>query len=283
MNFNFPLILVVLTFLCGLIWGAYALVGKIKGRDKNAQMPISVEYAASFFPVLFIVLVLRSFIFEPFRIPTGSMIPTLLVGDFILVNKYTYGVRLPVIHTKILSVGSPKTGDVAVFRYPAEEGEEQKDYIKRVIGLPGDTVEYREKSFIVNGEEIPLGDGKFYHEVDAEAPHPGFLHLTETIGGVEHAALIDPTMPLAMGSGTWKVPANHYFMVGDNRDRSSDSRRWGFVPEENLVGRAFMIWMHWNGGPSWSEYHSRSGSGIHIAHKLTPTSVARVTYQISRY
>ena len=150
MTFNFPLILVVATFVCGLIWGLHLLFGK------GGAMPLLVEYAASFFPVLLIVLVLRSFIFEPFRIPSGSMVPTLLVGDFILVNKFSYGVRLPVIHTKILPVGSPESGDVAVFRFPDNP---KLDYIKRVIGTPGDMIEYRDKKFFVNGEEVVI-DGE---------------------------------------------------------------------------------------------------------------------------
>ena len=162
MTLNFPLILVLATFVCGLIWGLYALVGKFSGRAKDSRMPILVEYAASFFPVLFIVLVLRSFIFEPFRIPSGSMVPTLLVGDFILVNKFSYGVRLPVIHKKILPVDEPETGDVAVFRFP---NDPKLDYIKRVIGTPGDNIEYKNKMFFVNGEEVlaAIGDGVDRH------------------------------------------------------------------------------------------------------------------------
>ena len=169
MTLNFPLILVLATFVCGLIWGLYALVGKFSGRDKEARMPILVEYAASFFPVLFIVLVLRSFIFEPFRIPSGSMVPTLLVGDFILVNKFSYGVRLPVIHKKILSVGEPETGDVAVFRFPDDP---KLDYIKRVIGTPGDTVEYKDKMFFVNGEEVAITGDARYETVNEETSYP---------------------------------------------------------------------------------------------------------------
>lgn len=248
---NFPLILVLATFVCGLIWGLYLLFG---GRSNESQMPLLVEYAASFFPVLLIVLVLRSFIFEPFRIPSGSMVPTLLVGDFILVNKFSYGVRLPVIHKKILPVGSPETGDVAVFRFPDNP---KLDYIKRVVGTPGDTVEYREKKFFVNGEEIVISGETRYEKVNTETSYPNEIFRTETLGEVEHNILVNPAAPAAFTAGTWKVPDGHYFMVGDNRDHSNDSRFWGFVPEANLVGKAFMIWMHWNEGPNWPRLGNR--------------------------
>lgn len=249
MTFNFPLILVIATFVCGLIWGLYLLFGKGGGA-----MPLLVEYAASFFPVLLIVLVLRSFIFEPFRIPSGSMVPTLLVGDFILVNKFSYGVRLPVIHTKILPVGAPESGDVAVFRFPDNP---KLDYIKRVIGTPGDTIEYRDKKFFVNGEEVAIEGETRYQDVNQNTPYGNEILRTETIGEVSHDILVNPAAPAAFTAGTWKVPEGHYFMVGDNRDHSNDSRFWGYVPEGNLVGKAFLIWMHWSGGPNWPRLGTR--------------------------
>lgn len=265
MTLNFPLLLVVATAVCGLIWLLDSLLfarKRSRRRTEEAvlqghkadkllpsQQPLLVEYARSFFPVLLIVLILRSFIFEPFRIPSGSMIPTLLVGDFILVNKFSYGVRLPVIHTKILDMGSPKRGDVAVFRYPINPA---LDYIKRVVGLPGDTIEYRDKTLFVNGEQIEMTKGDFYKD-----PHSGDVVETqieklENLMGVEHKMLVSAS-PNSRKTGSWKIPEGQYFFVGDNRDNSNDSRYWGTVPEENLVGKAFFIWMNFsNGSVLWS-------------------------------
>ena len=256
MNINFPLLLVIVTFVCGLIWAVYALFNKFSGRsvDADQRPPLLVDYAASFFPVLFIVLVLRSFIFEPFRIPSGSMIPTLLVGDFILVNKFSYGVRLPVIHNKILPVGSPETGDVAVFRFPDNP---KLDYIKRVVGTPGDIVEYRDKKFTVNGEEVLISGETRYGDINSDAKYPDSLVRSEELGDANHRILVHPLASAERSAGTWKVPEGYYFMVGDNRDNSNDSRIWGFVPEENLVGKACLIWMHWSGGVQWNRIGDR--------------------------
>ena len=204
-----------------------------------SKEPLIIEYAKSFFPVLFLVLVLRSFLIEPFQIPTGSMIPTLNVGDFILVNKYAYGIRLPVIGTKIISVDDPERGEVMVFIPP----HENKYYIKRVIGLPGDTVRYENKTLFINGEEIQ----KEYIENITVSTSIGGLAGTlssETLGSVVH-----PTQHIDVAGGrrlrtTWVVPNGHYFMMGDNRDNSADSREWGPVSEENIVGKAIAVWMH---------------------------------------
>lgn len=246
---NFPLVLVLATAITGLIW----LIDKLAFAPKRAaagreEVPILVEYVQSFFPVFLVVLVLRSFLFEPFRIPSGSMIPTLLVGDFILVNKFSYGVRLPVTHTKILDTGEPERGDVAVFRYPQDPG---LDYIKRVIGLPGDTVVYSNRTFTVNGQVMTTGGDQDYVSPVSESLVPGATVREEKMGETVHVILeFDQEMPKR--SGTFVVPEGHYFMVGDNRDRSNDGRFWGFVPEENLVGKARFIWMHWNKGVIWS-------------------------------
>ena len=202
--------------------------------------PVVVEYAKSFFPVLLIVLVLRSFLVEPFQIPSGSMIPTLEVGDFILVNKYTYGLRLPVVGTKIVPMNEPKRGEVMVFIPP----HDKRYFIKRVVGLPGDTIRYEDKVLYVNGEQVmaePVGD------VQVEMPNgferTGTLY-NETLGGVEHLTQII-NAPSRDGDRTvWVVPEGHYFMMGDNRDNSADSRVWGAVPEKNIVGKAFAVWMH---------------------------------------
>ncbi|MFK7996970.1 MAG: signal peptidase I [Granulosicoccus sp.] len=247
---NFPLVLVLATAITGLIWliDALAFAPKRRAEGRDDQVPLLVEYVQSFFPVFLVVLVLRSFLFEPFRIPSGSMIPTLLVGDFILVNKFSYGVRLPITHTKILDSGSPERGDVAVFRFPDNP---RLDYIKRVIGLPGDEVEYVDRLFIVNGEVMETeGDEQYISPIDHRAVR-GAVVRDERLGDDPHQILEFPD-EAAKRSGTFVVPEGHYFMVGDNRDRSNDGRFWGFVPEENLVGKARFIWMHWNEGIIWS-------------------------------
>ena len=252
-NLNFPLILVVATAVTGIVWlvDAIAFAPRRRAsvhRDVADHEPIVVEYAKSFFPVLLIVLLLRSFVFEPFRIPSGSMIPTLLIGDFILVSKFSYGLRLPVVHTKILDTGSPERGDVAVFRFP---NDPRQDYIKRVVGLPGDRIEYRDQSLWVNGEPVEVSDPGPYVSPISDALVAGETRYLEDLRGVSHEILLSDR-PARPPRSAWTVPEGHYFMVGDNRDHSNDSRYWGFVPEGNLVGRATRIWMHWNGGILWS-------------------------------
>lgn len=251
---DFALILVLATFVTGLIWALDALVLK-RLRQANAPggrvpgEPVIVEYAKSFFPVLLLVLILRSFLFEPFRIPSGSMMPTLVEGDFIFVNKFAYGLRLPVINTKIVEIGDPERGDVIVFKLPSDP---TINYIKRVVGLPGDTVYYDQgsKQLTINGEKMPLEIVGPYEE------DPGAALVTETFGGEEHH-LLHTRGALSRG-GTYEVPEGHYFMMGDNRDNSRDSRFEGveFIPEHLLVGRAERIWMNWRrpseGGPQWS-------------------------------
>ncbi|MDR3386442.1 MAG: signal peptidase I [Rudaea sp.] len=271
MDFDFALLLVVLTFVTGIIWlldwlflqrgrraRAQALAdagGSEVERQQRTQEalrePIVIEYARSFFPVILIVLLFRSFIAEPFKIPSGSMMPTLLVGDFILVNKFTYGLRLPVLGTKIVPIGEPQRGDVFVFRYPNPDHDPKKqgeDYIKRVIGLPGDEISYRNKTLYVNGKEIPQTYiGPFVGSGNEGRRMAGAEIREEMLPGAEHQ-LLQSSMLVPGREGTWQVPAGHYFAMGDNRDNSEDSRYWGFVPEENLVGRAFVIWMNWDGG-----------------------------------
>jgi len=247
---NFPLVLVVATAITGLIWliDIIFFAPKRRAAGKGDHVPMLVEYVQSFFPVFLVVLVLRSFLFEPFRIPSGSMIPTLLVGDFILVNKFSYGVRLPITHTKILDTGSPERGDVAVFRFPDNP---RLDYIKRVIGLPGDEVIYENRQFVVNGQAVEITGDVPYVSPVTEQSVQGAVVREELLGEDTHEILEYP-VEVPKRSGTFVVPEGHYFMVGDNRDRSNDGRFWGFVPEENLVGKARFIWMHWNGGVIWS-------------------------------
>jgi len=245
MTFDFPTILVLATFTTGAIWAADAGMnairrhkGEASGREKE---PVVVEYARSFFPVILIVLLLRSFVAEPFRIPSGSMMPTLLVGDFILVNKFSYGLRLPVVNQKVVDLGSPQRGDVVVFRYP---NNPSIDYIKRVVGVPGDRVSYTNKQLRINGElaeQQPLG---IYIGEGAGSEMTGATLRQENLTGVEHKILLLENAPSLGGEA--RVPEGHYFVMGDNRDRSNDSRFWGMVPEQNLVGKAFFIWMNWD-------------------------------------
>ncbi len=202
--------------------------------------PWYVEYSRSFFPVLLVVLILRAFVAEPFRIPSGSMMPTLLVGDFILVNKFAYGVRLPVVHTKILETGEPKRGDVIVFRWPRDPS---LDYIKRVIGVPGDRIRYVDKKLYINGKEIKTSLISQYKGRGRYA-HPYEFEYEENLDGVRHSILINDGR--RSRDYVDVVPEGHYFVMGDNRDNSNDSRYWGYVPEENLVGRAMFIWMNWD-------------------------------------
>lgn len=257
MTFDFSAWLVLFTFISGVVWGLDSLFFR-KGRlaaqqdqEQAVREPILVEYARSFFPVFLIVLVLRSFIVEPFRIPSASMMPTLLIGDFILVNKYDYGIRLPVLNTTIIENNDPERGDVVVFRYPDDPSI---PFIKRVVGIPGDKVEYINKTIYINGIEQKQVSNGPYQAVGAGMMANGDLWMTEKLDGHTHDILIDDNGRRSMNFET-TVPEDMYFVLGDNRDNSRDSRYWGFVPDKNLVGRAFYIWMNWdskNGGISWS-------------------------------
>jgi signal peptidase I len=287
---NFALILFVLVVLTGVAWVADKLVfmpqrrraaeaavaefdrqqarigerfadenaaqTRARLRDDKLRQPWWLEYSASFFPVILVVFVVRSFVVEPFKIPSGSMVPTLLVGDFILVNKFDYGIRLPITNTKITEGRPLQRGDVVVFRYPKDESV---DYIKRVIGLPGDTVAYQDKQLTINGKPVP------------ETPLPDYLddermgyakQFEEDIDGRKNAILNNSAVPpFIVGAEDYpyrdnctynargvicKVPPGNYFMMGDNRDNSADSRYWGFAPDKNIVGRAFFIWMNFS-------------------------------------
>lgn len=256
MNFDFPLILVLASAVTGLIWLLDALLLARK-RAKGSKEPVLVEYSKAFFPVIFIVLLLRSFVAEPFRIPSGSMMPTLLVGDFILVNKFAYGLRLPVLHTKVLDLGEPQRGDVVVFRYPEDP---TVDYIKRVVAVPGDRVAYRNKILYINGQEMPQTPIGSYVGVGSGVSSSGASLREEDLAGIRHRILVRPSAGGA--EGEMQVPPGHYFMMGDNRDNSKDSRYFGPVPEGNLVGKAFMIWMNWDGAAGGVDA-SRIGNTIH--------------------
>lgn len=240
MDIDFSLVLVVLVAVSGFIWLLDILLfAKARKSAGKSSEPVLVEYAKSFFPVLAIVLVLRSFLVEPFQIPSGSMIPTLEVGDFILVNKYHYGLRLPVVGTKIVSNNDPERGDVMVFIPP----HDPHYFIKRVIGLPGDRIEYENKQLIINGEPVAVEHLNPVQIDTAIGSRQGVL-FSEQLGEETHFAQIVTDDNRRPGRTTWVVPPGHYFMMGDNRDNSADSRDWGPVPEENIVGKAFAIWMH---------------------------------------
>ena len=252
---NFALILFCLLLVSGAIWVADAFFLS-KGRAPDAKDPWWVEYGSSFFPVILLVFGLRSFVAEPFKIPSGSMIPTLQIGDFILVNKFTYGIRLPVINKKIIDINQPKRGDVMVFRFPEDTSQ---DYIKRVVGVPGDKVSYQNKRLVINGQPVETKGVDDYLNEERLQYSKQFI---EKVGGFEHRTLNDGDVPAYISSASQfphrenclynnagvicTVPPGHYFMMGDNRDNSRDSRYWGFVPEENIVGKAFFIWLNFS-------------------------------------
>ncbi len=288
---NFALILFVLMVLTGIVWcldvfylapqrriAADRALADIDARNAKLsadgvkvdhdgsrarieasllRQPTWVEYSGSFFPVIALVFVLRSFLYEPFKIPSSSMVPTLLVGDLILVNKFTYGIRLPIINKKVIDLNDPQRGDVMVFKYPRDMTQ---DYIKRVVGVPGDKITYKDKRLTVNGNAVEYTALDDY--LDDERP-VYYKQLTENLNGVQHRILNNEGTPSLNpsevrdfpsrdactyqydGSGfSCVVPAGNYFMMGDNRDNSADSRYWGFVPNENIVGKAFFVWMN---------------------------------------
>lgn len=234
----FALFMVAILVLTGIIWLLDSLFWR-KKRDPDAPDPVIVEYSKSFFPVILAVFVIRSFIIEPFKIPSGSMMPTLLAGDFILVNKFSYGLRVPILNQTFFEVGHPQRGDVFVFHYPPDP---TIDYIKRVVGVPGDQVAYRNKRLYVNGQAVQTDYVDDYKYVGSGLNMIVTKRYNEKLGDAPHNILIEEN-GMAF-DGEVEVPPGHYFAMGDNRDNSKDSRVWGFVPEENLVGKAFLIW--WN-------------------------------------
>jgi signal peptidase I len=263
---DFAAVLLLAAVITGLIWLYDAKFARPR-RASDIPEPVVVDMARAFFPVIVIVFLIRSFWVEPFKIPSGSMKPTLLVGDFILVNKYTYGIRLPVINKKIIDINPVRRGDVVVFRYPADPSV---DYITRVIGLPGDKVQYRGKRLTINGESVPVQPAGFY--TDAELNYLRLPTFTEKLGERNHQMMIVPAQPpvdLAQvrqfahrdncdyndEGFTCTVPEGNYLMMGDNRDQSSDSRYWGFVPDDHIKGRAFLVLMNFGD-------LKRIGSGI---------------------
>jgi signal peptidase I len=270
MNFNFELILFYAVLICGVIAlfdmlflarkrrRAFAKKTKHMKHPPEMKHPIIVEYARSFFPVLLLVFLLRSFLFEPFRIPSGSLEPTLLTGDFILVNKYKYGLRLPILHTKLLAMDEPKRGDIVVFRWPRDTSV---DFIKRIIGLPGDHISYINKTLYVNGDEIPQEFLRNTTDQDEEGDIWQVQEKQENLLGIRHLIYLNSNRPNEDIKDI-VVPKGMYFMMGDNRDNSADSRYWGFVPEKNIVGKASFILMSWD-SPEHKVRWSRMGKSIH--------------------
>jgi signal peptidase I len=286
MDFDIALVLVSLTFVTGIVWGLDKLFWEKDRRvrqqaridEKGEQLtsrerdgilsdPVLVDYARSLFPIFLIVLILRSFIFEPFRIPSQSMMPNLWVGDFILVNKFSYGIRLPVLNTEIYDSGKPKNGDVAVFRYPVNPAI---NFIKRVIGIPGDHIVYKNKVLYINDKLISQQLlGSYKGEGSGEKMN-GAVLKKEDLLGIKHDILLVSNRPdmnhmyypafTKNGNIDFVVPEGHYFVMGDNRDESHDSRFWGLVPEDNLVGKAFMIWFNWDVGHAM--FWNRIGNSI---------------------
>jgi len=253
---DFALIMLLILAGTGAIWALDRLLlaenrerkaktlsqaGKAEEAARARREPAYVEYARAFFPVILIVFLIRSFLVEPFRIPSGSMLPSLYIGDFILVNKFSYGVRLPVINSKIMNSSQPKRGEVMVFRFP---GNPSINYIKRVVGIPGDHILYKDKKLYINGTPMDQADGRPYFFASGSDAQGEALRTRENLDGVKHDILTTnrPDMPLP----EIVVPEGQYFVMGDNRDHSNDSRYWGFVPDQNLVGKAFLIWFSWD-------------------------------------
>jgi signal peptidase I len=298
MDFDFSAILLALTVVFGVVWGLDRLLfykkrqARFAAAGEEYRDPATVDWARSLFPVIFVVLLLRSFVAEPFRIPSGSMMPTLDVGDFILVNKFAYGLRLPAFNNKILSLGEPKRGDVMVFRFPGyicqdENGRTvrsgdvtcadphapvpNQNWIKRIIGLPGDTIEVHNSQIVINGKPVVDTEiGPF--QGNPNRPEDNYLLYnngsvwSEQLGSVTHQiaripSLQTPSIPSPAVPSV--VPPNCYIVMGDDRENSQDSRWWGCMPEQNLVGKAFMIWLSWKGwGTGGVDFH-RIGTVIH--------------------
>jgi signal peptidase I len=261
-HFDFEAFLTLASAITLVCW----LIGKIKYRGKEFEskgfMASVISFGYSFFPVFIFVLVVRTFVFEPFRIPSSSMMPTLLTGDFIYVNKFSYGLKLPVLHDTFIEIGHPERGDVAVFRFPLNQKD---DYIKRIVGLPGDDVFYdsRTKILYINGKAINQAiDGQYEGFIDDLQDRSLIIEKTEYLDEAGHKMLtVNGIYNQPFKFTRLTVPEGHYFAMGDNRDNSSDSRVWGLIPERNLVGKAQFIWMHWR-IPHFFEGLKRIGTKI---------------------
>ena len=243
-SFDVPFILTSLVLISGII----ALVDILflaKKRSAHTKQPLVFEYARSFFPMLLLVWVIRSFLIQPYRVPTGSLEPTILPGDFIVVNQFAYGLRFPVLNTRFFKIGEPKRGDIALFRHPKNPKNPNMILVKRVIGLPGDHVVYQDKVLTINGKEMVQTPAGMDLDMEGEFATPVQVRVEHLDNNIEHKIFIKS------GRNEWEkidvtVPAKSYFMMGDNRDSSSDSRSWDFMPEKNLIGKAFGTWLSWD-------------------------------------
>lgn len=262
---DFEIVLFVALVITGLIILAN-FASKLSNQERENQkdssplsstLGIVAEYSRSFFPVILAVFLLRAFVVEPFRIPSGSMLPSLFIGDFILVSKFSYGVRLPVLKSKLIPMGAPERGDVMVFRFPKDPNT---NFIKRVIGVPGDVVNYHNKRLSINGQPVPLTPAPLIDGMADGSASGQVTSFYETLSDAQHAILIDQLRP--SNSIRVTVPPGQYFVMGDNRDHSNDSRYWGFVPEEFVVGRAFFIWFSWDSAGGTGVNWDRIGSMI---------------------
>ncbi|WP_057623031.1 signal peptidase I [Candidatus Berkiella cookevillensis] len=244
---DFSVILAIGTIVCAVVWALDTILFKKKRlANANGDVTLSgdpkiVEYAKSFFPILLVVFLLRSFLAEPFRIPSGSMKPTLLTGDFILVNKFSYGFRMPLLGKKIIEKGTPKRGDVLVFRYPKDTSV---DFIKRVVAIPGDKVTYKNKKLYINDEMMAQSFQEQIIDMNDYGMVQSLKRITEQLDTKAHSIYIDDMRPDTNVEVI--VPEGHYFVMGDNRDNSDDSRKWGFVPDELIIGKAIYVWMSWD-------------------------------------
>jgi len=259
MVFDFSFVLVALALVTGVVWGIDRwLFAARRGARGIAKEPLLVDYSRSFFPVIIIVLVLRSFVYEPFRIPSDSMMPTLIQGDFIFVNKWRYGLRLPVVNWKVVKVGEPQRGDVIVFRKPSDPS---LVFIKRLVGLPGDAIRVVGSQVHVNGTPSQIVPGELYSGPKSEQ-YPFTLFGQEQLGAASHGIMLDPARPSM--EGEWRVPEGHFFMMGDNRNNSRDSRfaDVGFVPQDHVIGKAEAIWLSFNPEPGSLLLWGRMGTGI---------------------
>ncbi|MBV53527.1 MAG: signal peptidase I [Coxiellaceae bacterium] len=263
MSFNFPLILLVLTVFSGviiLVDGCFMLWRRRLGIVPRSSLPPVIDYARAFFPILLIVLLIRSFIVQPFRVPTGSLSPTILPGDMIVVTQYNYGLHWPVWDTTLKKIGYPKRGEIALFRYPVNP---IVPFVKRVVGVPGDRISYIDKVFYINGKRADqkyLGKSTEFSQSGRSWPVKVY---EENLEGIVHKIYRNPKRP-GIDFHDVVVPPGYYMMVGDNRDNSDDSRAWGFVSQNDFIGKARFIWMSWNSHADW--FHkirwNRIGNGL---------------------
>lgn len=254
MNIDFPLILFCVVVFTGLVSLTDIIIRVFKHQPafgKHLKHPLIIEYARSFFPVLLLVFLIRSFVFQPYRVPSGSLEPTVIPGDLIFVNQFSYGLHFPIWNKRLFSVGTPQPGQIALFYFPVNN---RINFVKRVIGVPGDKISYIDKVLYLNGQKIPQRFVQNVTRVNDFGQLTSYEEYEETINGVKHDIFVRPDVS-GVNFYNVVVPADHYFMMGDNRDESDDSRYWGPVPSNEFIGHALLIWMSWNSTPAhWYDY-----------------------------